>query len=146
MKMIFKMFVFVVVLCVGVYVYVVGVISVQNVWVCWLLNKLFVGGYVMFVNMSDKLVDFVDVDSFDYGMVMLYQMVLNGLMQKMEMVDKLMIFVCGKVDIVLGGYYFMFEELKYVIKLGDIVYLCLKFFDGEMVDVLFFVKLLVQMK
>ncbi|AOK29228.1 hypothetical protein WS67_19010 [Burkholderia singularis] len=115
-------------------------IAAQNAWLRWLPNKLPAAGYVTLVNTGDKPVDLVDVDSPDYGMVMLHRTVSNGSTQKMEMVDKLTIPAHGKVDIAPGGYHLMLEEPKHAIKPGDTVHLRLEFSDGEKLDTPFAVK------
>ncbi|MFC5428603.1 copper chaperone PCu(A)C [Paraburkholderia denitrificans] len=115
-------------------------ISVQNAWVRWLPGNLPAAGYLTLRNDGDKNVDLVDVDSDDYGSVMLHQTISNGSTQKMVMVDKLTVPAHGSVSVAPGGYHLMLEEPKHKIAPGDTVHIKLEFSNGATLDTPFAVK------
>ncbi|TAM05464.1 MAG: copper chaperone PCu(A)C [Paraburkholderia sp.] len=115
-------------------------ISVQNAWVRWLPGNLPAAGYLTLRNDGDKNVDLVDVDSNDYGSVMLHQTISNGSTQKMVMVDKLTVPAHGSVSVAPGGYHLMLEEPKHKIAPGDTVHIKLEFSNGATLDTPFAVK------
>jgi copper(I)-binding protein len=110
-------------------------VAASGGWVRWLPGGLPAAGYMTLENRGDKPVDIVNIDSPDYGSVMLHRSVANGSTQTMEMVDTLPLAPHETVRAAPGGYHLMLEQPAHAVKPGSKVSVQLHFSDGTSVKV-----------
>ncbi len=106
---------------------------VSNCWVRLLPGTLPSGGYFNVMNMSDKPINLVGVQTDAFGMAMLHQTQSNGSTSAMVMVDKAPVPANGTLKFAPGGYHLMLEEPKHALKVGTSIRMTFKFDDGEKV-------------
>ncbi|RDU97765.1 copper chaperone PCu(A)C [Trinickia dinghuensis] len=109
-------------------------VMVSDCWVRLLPGTLPSGGYFSVMNMSDKPVNLVGVDTDAFGMAMLHQTKSNGSTTTMVMVDKAAVPANGTLKFAPGGYHLMLEQPKHPLKVGTSIQMTFKFDDGEKVS------------
>lgn len=108
-------------------------VMVSDCWVRLLPGTLPSGGYFSVMNMSDKAVNLVGVQTDAFGMAMLHETQSNGSTSTMVMVDKAPVPANGTLKFAPGGYHLMLEKPRQSIKVGTSVPMTFEFDDGEKV-------------
>ncbi|WP_425518254.1 copper chaperone PCu(A)C [Paraburkholderia edwinii] len=117
--------------CAGSAVAAPGSMMVSGCWIRLLPGDLPSGGYFSAMNMGQKPVDLLRVQTDAYGSAMLHQTVSNGSTSKMDMVDKVSVPADGTLAFKPGGYHVMLEQPKRPLKIGDRIPFTFVFSDGE---------------
>ncbi|HTR08476.1 MAG TPA: copper chaperone PCu(A)C [Paraburkholderia sp.] len=107
---------------------------VSDCWIRSMPGDTPSGGYFKLMNMSDKAIDLVGVDTEAFGMSMLHQTQSSGSTSKMVMVDKASVPANGTLAFAPGGYHVMFEKAKKPLTVGSSIPVTFKFSDGESVE------------
>ncbi|MGN6086105.1 copper chaperone PCu(A)C [Trinickia sp.] len=106
-------------------------VMVSDCWVRLLPGTLPSGGYFSVMNMSNKPVNLVGVETPAFGMAMLHETQSNGSTSAMVMVDKAPVPANGKLEFAPGGYHLMLEKPKHALKVGTTIPMTFEFDDGE---------------
>jgi copper(I)-binding protein len=106
-------------------------VMVSDCWVRLLPGTLPSGGYFNVMNMSDKAVNLVGVDTAAFGMAMLHQTQSNGSTSTMVMIDKAPVPANGTLKFAPGGYHLMLEKPTHAVKVGMSIPMTFNFDDGE---------------
>ena len=109
-------------------------VMVSDCWIRSMPGDTPSGGYFKLMNMSDKAIDLVGVDTEAFGMSMLHQTQSSGSTSKMVMVDKASVPAKGSLAFAPGGYHVMFENAKKPLTVGSSIPVTFKFSDGESVE------------
>jgi copper(I)-binding protein len=108
-------------------------VMVSDCWIRALPGDLPSGGYFSVMNMSDKPINLVGVQTDAFGMAMLHQTQSNGSTSSMIMVEKAAVPANGTLKFAPGGYHLMLEKPKHALKIGTSIPMTFKFDDGEKV-------------
>ena len=109
-------------------------IMVSDCWIRSMPGDTPSGGYFKLMNMSEKAIDLVGVDTEAFGMSMLHETQSSGSTSKMIMVDKASVPAKGALAFAPGGYHVMFEHAKKPLTIGSSIPVTFKFSDGESVE------------
>lgn len=110
-------------------------VSATGGWIRLLPGNLPAGGYVTFVNGSDRALAIVDASSPDYANAMIHRSSTEGGMGRMEMVDNVPLPPKGTVAFSPGGYHVMLSDPKHPVKAGDKLVVTFKLSDGAALPV-----------
>jgi hypothetical protein len=108
-------------------------VMVSDCWVRLLPGNLPSGGYFSVMNMSDKPIDLIGVQTDAFGMAMLHETKSSGSTSSMVMVAKAPVPANGTLKFAPGGYHLMLERPKHALKVGESIRMTFRFDDGEKV-------------
>ena len=108
-------------------------VTVSDCWVRLLPGTLPSAGYFSVMNVSDKTINLVGVQTDSFGMAMLHQTQRNGSTSEMVMVEKAPVPANETLKFAPGGYHLMLEEPKHALKVGSSIRMTFEFDDGEKV-------------
>ncbi len=108
-------------------------VMVSDCWIRALPGDLPSAGYFNVMNMSDKPIGLVGVETDAFGMAMLHQTQSNGSTTTMVMVDKAPVPANGTLHFAPGGYHLMLEKPKHPLEVGSSIALTFSFDDGKKV-------------
>ena len=109
-------------------------VHASQAWIRVLPGDLPAGAYVVLENGGDQLATLHGARSDRYASVMLHRSSADGGMNRMAMVDSLVIPAHGKAALSPGGYHLMLGKANPPVKAGDTVKLTLQFADGSTLD------------
>ncbi|TAL74589.1 MAG: copper chaperone PCu(A)C [Rhodanobacter sp.] len=110
-------------------------IRASAAWIRVLPGDLPAGGYVTLQNPSTQPATLVGASSPSYGMAMLHESSRAGGMNRMRMVEKLVIPAHGSQMLAPGGYHLMLMHAKTPVAPGATVRITLTFADGSALPV-----------
>jgi copper(I)-binding protein len=108
-------------------------IMVSDCWIRMLPGDLPSGGYFSVMNMGDKPIDLIGVQTGAFNMAMLHQTQSNGSTSKMAAVKKATVPANGTLKFAPGGYHVMLEKPAQPVKIGTSISMTFSFSDGEKV-------------
>jgi copper(I)-binding protein len=109
-------------------------IRASGAWIRVLPGDLPAGAYVTLENTGDQAASLRGAHSARYGEAMLHQSSGAGGVNRMAMVDELVIPAHGKAELSPGGYHLMLMKAAAPVKIGDTVKVTLSFGDGSTLD------------
>lgn len=109
-------------------------VHASQAWIRVLPGDLPAGAYVVLENGGDQPATLHGARSDRYASVMLHRSSADGGMNRMAMVDSLVIPAHGKAALSPGGYHLMLGKANPPVKAGDTVKLTLQFADGSTLD------------
>ena len=115
-------------------------VAVSNAWIRWLPANLPAAGYVALHNVSDQTVTLIGASTPDYARAMFHESRNQHGVEKMLLVQTILIRAHAEVAFAPDGYHIMLMEPKRVIQPGDNLMVTLHFTGGQSLPVQFEVR------